>query len=157
MAITFWKSKPGRKAADQKRDGRPEETANGVKSFRDQQQKEAAFDHRDRGIRSVPLGRIVGSVGRYKDFDGQFRFRPALPSDRLAGIKQAMRQGRNLGPVKLYQIKNEFYVLDGNHRIAAAHVLLGQFISTRFHYEFSHVRPVVRRQGRLYRLPVRSG
>jgi DNA-binding Lrp family transcriptional regulator len=31
-----------------------------------------------------------------------------------------MRQGRYLGPVKLYQIKNEFYVLDGNHRIAAA-------------------------------------
>lgn len=120
MPITFWKSKPGRKVADQNQAGRPEETANGVKSFRDQQQKEAAFDHRDRGIRSVPLERIVGSVGRYKDFDGQFRFKPALPSDRLAGIKQAMRQGRNLGPVKLFEIKDEFYVLDGNHRIAAA-------------------------------------
>jgi len=120
MAITFWKSKPSRKTADQNRAGRLEEASNEAKSFRDQQQKEAAFDHRDRGIRSVPLDRIVGSVGRYKDFDGQFRFKTALPSERLEGIKQAMRQGRNLGPVKLFEIKDEFYVLDGNHRIAAA-------------------------------------
>ncbi len=31
-----------------------------------------------------------------------------------------MRQGRPLGPVKLYQIKDDYYVLDGNHRISAA-------------------------------------
>jgi uncharacterized ParB-like nuclease family protein len=31
-----------------------------------------------------------------------------------------MRQGKSLPPVKLYQIKDEYYVLDGNHRIAAA-------------------------------------
>jgi hypothetical protein len=120
MAITFWKSKPGRKPNNRTRAGRPEAEVDGVKSFRDQQQKEAAFDHRDRGIRSVPLDRIVGSVGRYNDFDGRFRFKPMVPSDRLAGIKQAMRQGRTLGPVKLFEIKDEFYVLDGNHRIAAA-------------------------------------
>jgi DNA-binding Lrp family transcriptional regulator len=120
MAITFWKSKPGRKPNNRTRAGRQEAGANGVKSFRDQQQKEAAFDHRDRGIRSVPLDRIVGSVGRYQDFDGRFRFKPMVPSERLEGIKQAMRQGRTLGPVKLFEIKDEFYVLDGNHRIAAA-------------------------------------
>ena len=69
----------------------------------------------------MALDRIVGSVGRYKDFDSQFRLkRRAGSSERLQWIKDAMRQGRNLGPVKLYQIKNEFYVLDGNHRISAA-------------------------------------
>ena len=120
MGITFWKSKPGRKPNNRNRAGRQDAEANGVKSFRDQQQKEAAFDHRDRGIRSVPLDRIVGSVGRYQDFDGRFRFKPMVPSDRLVGIKNAMRQGRTLGPVKLFEIKDEFYVLDGNHRIAAA-------------------------------------
>jgi DNA-binding Lrp family transcriptional regulator len=120
MAITFWKSKLGRKQNNRTGAGRQEAEANGVKSFKDQQQKEAAFDHRDRGIRSVPLDRIVGSVGRYKDFDGRFRFKPAVPSDRLAGIKKALRAGRTLGPVNLFEIKDEFYVLDGNHRIAAA-------------------------------------
>ena len=120
MGITFWKSKQGRKRPNLSRAEQHEKEANGVKSFSDQQEKEAAFDHRDRGIRSVPLDRIVGSVGRYKDFDGRFRFKPALPSDRLERIKKAMRQGRTLGPVKLFEIKDEFYVLDGNHRIAAA-------------------------------------
>jgi hypothetical protein len=94
-----------------------------VKSFRDQQQKEAAFDHRNRGIRTIPLNRIVGSVGRYRDFDSRFRFKSPVPSDRLEWIKKAMRQGRHLGPVKVFEIKNEFYVLDGNHRIAAAKAL----------------------------------
>ena len=120
MAITFWKSKLARKLNNRTRADRQEEEAYQVKSFRDQQQKEAAFDHRDRGIRTVPLNRIVGSVGRYKDFDGRFRFKPTVPSDRLEGIKKAMRQGRTLGPVKIFEIKDEFYVLDGNHRIAAA-------------------------------------
>jgi hypothetical protein len=120
MGITFWKSKLARKPNSRTRAGRPEEVACEVKSFKAQQQKEAAFDHRDRGIRSVPLDRIVGSVGRYKDFDGRFRFKPSVPSDRLEWIKKAMREGRTLGPVKLFEIKDEFYVLDGNHRIAAA-------------------------------------
>jgi len=97
-----------------------EDETSEVKSFRDQQEKEDAFDHRDRGIRTVPLDRIVGSVGRYKDFDSRFRFKSNVPSDRLEWIKAAMREGRTLGPVKLYEIKDEFYVLDGNHRIAAA-------------------------------------
>ena len=91
-----------------------------IKSFKEQQIAESAYDSRDRGIRSVALERIAGSVGRYNDFDNQFRLRRRASSERLQWIRGAMRQGRNLGPVKLYQIKNEFYVLDGNHRIAAA-------------------------------------
>ena len=91
-----------------------------IKSFNDDQKKEAAFDARDRGIRTVPLSRIVGSVGRYQDFDSRFRFKQNMPSERLQRITAAMRQGRPLGPVKLYQIKDDYYVLDGNHRISAA-------------------------------------
>ncbi|MBW1646535.1 MAG: Lrp/AsnC ligand binding domain-containing protein [Deltaproteobacteria bacterium] len=79
-----------------------------------------AFDPRDRGLRTVPLARIVGSVGRYQDFDARFRLRP---SERLMRIKQAMRQGAVLPPVRLYQVRDEYYVLDGNHRIAAAREL----------------------------------
>ncbi|MBT8369199.1 MAG: Lrp/AsnC ligand binding domain-containing protein [Deltaproteobacteria bacterium] len=120
MGITFWKSILARKLNNRTSANRQEEETYEVKSFRDQQQKEAAFDHRDRGIRSVPLDRIVGSVGRYKDFDRRFRFKSTIPSDRLEWIKKAMREGRRLGPVKLFEIKDEFYVLDGNHRIAAA-------------------------------------
>lgn len=91
-----------------------------VQSFKENQTKEQAFDTRDRGIREIPLDRIVGSVGRYHDFDKRFRIGPHLPSERLEHIKHAMLKGKLLPPVTLYQIKKEYYVLDGNHRTAAA-------------------------------------
>jgi uncharacterized ParB-like nuclease family protein len=94
-----------------------------LKSFKEVQEQEAAFETRDRGSRTVPLNRIVGSVGRYQDFDGRFRIRSHLPAERLEKIKSKMKAGKALPPVKLYQIKNEYYVLDGNHRIAAANEL----------------------------------
>ena len=76
-----------------------------VKNFKVQQEKEAAFDTKDRGIRSVPLDRIVGSVGRYHDFDNRFRFKQSIPSEQLQRIREAIREGRALKPVELYQIK----------------------------------------------------
>ena len=120
MDITSWKSRVTRmlnsRATFRKQADAPSE----IKSFKDQQKKEAAFDARDRGIRTVPLSRIVGSVGRYQDFDSRFRFKHNMSSERLQWITAAMRQGRSLGPVELYQIKDDYYVLDGNHRISAA-------------------------------------
>ena len=91
-----------------------------VKSFNEDQQQEDAFDPVSRGIRRVPLKQIVGSVGRYKDFDSQFKPRQHLATERYQKIKAALREGHTLPPVKLYQIQNKFYALDGNHRIAAA-------------------------------------
>ena len=91
-----------------------------AKCFREDQACEGAFDHIDRGICTVPLDQIVGSVGRYHDFDSQFKLKDHVPPDRLISVKRAMRQGKALPPVKLYKIKDEYYVLDGNHRIAAA-------------------------------------
>ena len=91
-----------------------------AKCFRENQECEGAFDHIDRGICPVPLSQIVGSVGRYHDFDSQFKLKEHVPPDRLISIKKAMREGKSLPPVKLYKIKDEYYVLDGNHRISAA-------------------------------------
>ena len=135
MDITSWKSKVvrilnSRKMPGKEADGLPE-----IKSFNDDQIKEAAFDARDRGIRTIPMCRIVGSVGRYQDFDSHFRFKHNMPSERLQKITEAMRQGRQLGPVKLYQIKDDYYVLDGNHRIAAAKQLNHDEILARI-FEF---------------------
>jgi uncharacterized ParB-like nuclease family protein len=91
-----------------------------AKSFRENQECEGAFDHVDRGTCRVPLEQIVGSVGRYHDFDSQFKLKEHVQPDRLISVRQAMREGKSLSPVKLYKIKDEYYVLDGNHRIAAA-------------------------------------
>ncbi len=99
-----------------------------VKNFSDKQLEEEAFDEKDLGMQTVPLAKIVGSVGRYQDFDNQFRLKRDRPSDRLKSIKNAMGQGKVMPPVHLYQIKDEFYVLDGNHRVSAAKQLDHEFI-----------------------------
>lgn len=91
-----------------------------ISSFENTQKKECAFDSRERGVQTVKLSQISGSVGRYQDFDEQFRFKSGVPSERFTSILEAMRCGVVLPPVKLYQIKDEYYVLDGNHRVAAA-------------------------------------
>ncbi len=93
-----------------------------MSSFEDSQRREGAFDSKDRGVQTVQLKQITGSVGRYQDFDDQFKFK-SPPSERFNSILEAMRSGKTLPPVKLYQIKDEYYVLDGNHRVAAANML----------------------------------
>ena len=120
MGITFLKSiLPGRKNKKHKRQAcAPEDME--TRSFHDDQANEEAFDAVSRGVCEVPLAQIIGSVGRYHDFDGRFRIRSHVPPERLQKIKAAMREGKPLPPVKLYQIKDEYYVLDGNHRVAAA-------------------------------------
>ena len=91
-----------------------------VKSFKENQENEEAFDTINRGVCTVPVKQIVGSVGRYHDFDSRFRLKRHISPERLENIKKAMREHKSLPPVKLYQIKNEYYALDGNHRISAA-------------------------------------
>ena len=88
--------------------------------FKSVQLKEGAFDTKDRGVHTVKVAQITGSVGRYQDFDNQFRFLTHQNSDRFRSVLEAMRSGTVLPPIKLYQIKDEYYVVDGNHRVAAA-------------------------------------
>lgn len=95
-------------------------SAGGIRSFKEAQLRERAFEPRDRGLQAVPLKRIVGSVSRYRDFDARFRLKRHLPRERLAFIRGRMGAGRPLPPVELYQIKGEYFVMDGHHRIAVA-------------------------------------
>jgi uncharacterized ParB-like nuclease family protein len=92
----------------------------GIKSFKENQKIEEAVDQRDLGFREISLEQIVGSVGRYRDFDSRFRLLKGLPPERLERIKEAIRAGKPLPPVLLYRIKDDYYVLDGNHRVSAA-------------------------------------
>lgn len=95
--------------------------ADQLQSFGDRQESEQAYDSVDRGTSMVPLDRIVGSVGRYRDFDSQFNpIRDQSGDDRQQAIVKRMREGKTLPPVSLYQIKDDFFILDGHHRVTAA-------------------------------------
>lgn len=111
--------------------GRRDKKPDCLKSFKERQESEEAFDARNHGLKEVPLDAIVGSVGRYQDFDGQFHPKNVRQSERLEEIRQAMREGKCLPPVALYQIKDEYYIMDGNHRVAAAKSLGWKTIHAR--------------------------
>ena len=91
-----------------------------AKPFKEKQREEGAFETRVVGERNVPLDRIVGSVGRYHDFDDRFSLKQSVPREKLKAVRRAMKEGKPMPPVELYQIKNDYYVLDGNHRVSAA-------------------------------------
>ena len=109
---------------------REPETENSC-SFNVRQEKEEAYEAVERGTLMVPLEKIVGSVGRYHDFDNQFKTQQSNRNERLQGILKAMREGKNLPPIALYQIKEDFFILDGHHRFKAARELGHTHIRSR--------------------------
>ena len=100
--------------------GSPGEGDDQVSSFNEEQAKEEDVQFIDHGIQTVALEQITGSVGKYTDFDSRFRPKKHVSAKRFKEIKRKMREGGSLPPVRLYQIRNDFFVLDGNHRVAAA-------------------------------------
>lgn len=97
-----------------------DEDKNHVHSFNEQQDQEEDVEFVDHGVQTVALENIIGSVGKYYDFDSRFRPKKHVSGKRFRDIKRAMREGIPLPPVKMYQIRDDYYVLDGNHRVAAA-------------------------------------
>jgi hypothetical protein len=73
-----------------------------------------------RGMRTVEVEKIAGSVGRYKDFDGDFLPRKMSMGQRWGRVDSAYHEGVELPAVSLYKIGDEYFVVDGNHRVSVA-------------------------------------
>lgn len=72
------------------------------------------------GIKPVPINLIVGSEGRYRDFNKTFLPRYNFLRNRWEGIDKAHLKEIILPPVKLYEIGGLYFVSDGNHRVSVA-------------------------------------
>jgi hypothetical protein len=72
------------------------------------------------GLRLVPVSKIVGSVGRHRDFDRAFL--PSKPDlgERWKRIDSMVRRAEDLPPISLYKIGDAYFVRDGNHRVSVA-------------------------------------
>ena len=73
-----------------------------------------------RGVQSVALAQIIGSVDRYRDFDRRFLPTQSHTEDRWRRISRAWYEDVNLPPVLLYKIGEAYFVVDGNHRVSVA-------------------------------------
>jgi CRP-like cAMP-binding protein len=94
----------------------------------------------DRGIISIPVDAIVGSVGRWQALRSDFLYRTGQAmTQRFYRVGEAMRAGKVLPPIEVYRLKfrsdgegtsprSEYYVLDGHHRVAMARKLGQDFL-----------------------------
>lgn len=72
------------------------------------------------GLKQVDIAKIVGSMGRYKDFDRAFLPVQSRTRDRWISIDKAHYEQVPLPPVELYKIGEIYFVKDGNHRVSVA-------------------------------------
>jgi hypothetical protein len=75
---------------------------------------------RYKGMRTVPVDRIVGSEGRYRDFNKGFLPRREALRGRWTSIDKAHLRQVNLPAIRLYEIGGVYFVRDGNHRVSVA-------------------------------------
>lgn len=95
-----------------------------LKGFYAESRARGYQDSVDRGIQAVVIDEVVGSVGRSLSFNRDFSIRdPGHVSHalaRVARIEEALERGEAVPPIELHKMDDEYYVLDGHHRIIAA-------------------------------------
>jgi hypothetical protein len=72
------------------------------------------------GSQTVLVESIVGSEGRYADFDGEFLPLRGSSEEKWRSVYAALRRGEGLPPVSLLKVGDAYFVRDGNHRVSVA-------------------------------------
>ncbi len=93
-----------------------------------------------RGFQTIPINRIVGSEGRYQDFDRDFL--PVTDSlrSRWENISLANLRNIELPPISAYKINDFYFVRDGNHRVSVAKELGQEFIDAEVVELFTKIK-----------------
>jgi hypothetical protein len=100
---------------------RREHTPNRLLSFDDlRRELSVTNNRRHRGTRVVEVDEIVGSVGRWRDFDRSFLPARASVGHKWKRIDRAFHRAVDLPPVELYEIGDAYFVVDGHHRVSVA-------------------------------------
>ncbi len=78
---------------------------------------------RYRGLETIPLTSVVGTVDRTTDFDRQFRPTTSRVRSRWESIAEAERRGAAMPPISVYRVGGLHFVRDGHHRVSVARAL----------------------------------
>lgn len=81
-----------------------------------------------KGMQVVPIKLIVGSEGRYKDFDNHFFPKRNFLKNRWESVDMAHYKDIILPPIKVYELGGLYFVRDGNHRVSVAKMQGVEFI-----------------------------
>jgi hypothetical protein len=80
------------------------------------------------GFQEVPINQIIGSQGRFRDFDRAFLPIQTRTKGRWMNIDRAHLEQVPLPPVDLYKMGDVYFVKDGNHRVSVARERGQEFI-----------------------------
>jgi hypothetical protein len=95
----------------------------GVKCFNDEVRKYGTYATIEAGLRVIEVKRITGSVDKCRELDRRFRTRRRR--DRRERWRRSRFDGQSLQfysipPIDVYLLSGEYFVIDGNRRVAAA-------------------------------------
>jgi hypothetical protein len=81
-----------------------------------------------KGAQTVPIKLIIGSEGRYRDFNKYFLPKSEHLRSRWERIDEAHIKDITLPPIQLYEIGGVYFVRDGNHRVSVARMQNVEYI-----------------------------
>jgi len=73
-----------------------------------------------RGLKTIEVEKITGTVDRYGDFDAHFMPKEPYTLERWTKLRSAQLEGTEFPPIEVYQVGEVYFVKDGNHRTALA-------------------------------------
>ena len=73
-----------------------------------------------KGMQVIPVSLIVGSEGRYSDFDNHFFPKSNFLKNRWERVDMAHYQDVILPAISVYELGGLYFVRDGNHRVSVA-------------------------------------
>jgi uncharacterized ParB-like nuclease family protein len=81
-----------------------------------------------RGVKTVRVDQIVGSLNRYQEFDRVFLPKQDQTAERWQNVSRAFYKEISLPPVVLYKVGQIYFVVDGHHRVSVARQQGQEFI-----------------------------
>jgi hypothetical protein len=81
-----------------------------------------------RGVQTIHIEQIVGSLNRYHQFDRAFLPIQDETSSRWQNVDRAFYEDIYLPPIVLYKVGQVFFVVDGHHRVSVARKQGQEFI-----------------------------
>jgi hypothetical protein len=81
-----------------------------------------------RGVKTIRVDQIAGSLNRYHEFDRAFLPKEDQLASRWQQVNRAFYQDIYLPPVVLYKVGEVYFVVDGHHRVSVAREQGQEFI-----------------------------
>lgn len=101
--------------------------ADSLPSFGELRTRLRLFDQSYRGLQTIAVSKIVGTVDRSGDFGRDFLPRSSESRERWQRIERAFPTG-GFPPISAYKVSDVYFVIDGNHRVALAKQSGAEFI-----------------------------